>query len=276
MKTSWSRSAAPLLAIGMLTWVLGCPQAGDDEDVTPPEDWVTIPGGTFDMGSDDGEPDEQPVHSVTVPDFEMWRTEVTAAQYDLCVLAGECSSMPQGPACNWDKDGLENHPVNCVSREQANNFCAWVGGRVPSEAEWEHAARSGGQDISYPWGDDPATCDRAVMDDGGSGCGTGGTLAVCSKPDGNTDQGLCDMAGNVREWLADFYHGCYDCSQCPGEVACDGQTAAPDDGSAWVTPSGSGLVRRGGGYYDGAAELKATSRSYGSYPETDDGFRCAR
>ena len=115
--------------------------------------------------------------------------------------------------------------MNCLDWQQAVDFCAWAGGRLPSEAEWEYAARSGGPSSSYkyPWGNDAATCTYAVMDDGGYGCGTGRTWSVCSKPAGNTSQGLCDMSGNVWEWVEDWYHGDY--------------TGAPTDGSAWVSPT---------------------------------------
>ena len=100
---------------------------------------------------------------------------------------------------------------------------------MPSESEWEYAARSGGQDIDYPWGNEEATCDYAVMDDDthSSGCDTGRTWAVCGRSvDGDTDQGLCDMSGNVWEWVQDWYHGCYDCAQCQGQYGCDSSTRA--------------------------------------------------
>jgi formylglycine-generating enzyme required for sulfatase activity len=116
-----------------------------------------------------------------------------------------------------------------VDWNQAKTFSAWVGGRLPSEAEWEYAARSAGKDRKYPWGDEDATCERAVI----SGCGSA-TAPVCSKPAGNTQQGLCDMAGNAWEWVQDWYHGSYN--------------GAPTDGSAWESPTGSYRVGRGGSW----------------------------
>ncbi len=226
--------------------------------------WVSIPGGTYQMGSTAGNSDELPVHSVTVPSFEMMRTEVTVTQYGACVTVGSCTAPDTGGFCNWDDPGYEDHPVNCVDWSQAVSFCAWVGGRLPSEAEWEYAARSGGQAIEYPWGNDAATCTYTVMNDGGSGCGTGRTMSVCSKTAGNTDQGLCDMAGNVWEWMQDWYHSDYN--------------GAPADGSAWESPSGLSRVLRGGGFGSYANGLRAAIRySYdpsGRYGNL--GIRCAR
>ena len=217
------------------------------------------------MGST-GEPYEQPVHTVTVPDFEMTETEVTVVQYAECVTAGVCSAPNTCTNCNWNDSGYEDHPVNGVDWNQAKDFCTWVGGWLPTEAEWEYAARSGGQDITYPWGDETATCEYAVMDDGGSGCGTGKTMEVCSKTLGNTNQGLCDMAGNVWEWVEDDWH--------------DNYNDAPIDGSAWVDdPRGASRVGRGGGFGTAADYLRAANRS-GFYDPSGGsyyvGFRCAR
>ncbi len=228
-------------------------------------EWVAITGGTFMMGSDSGSSNEQPVHQVTVPAFEINLTEVTVAQYQACVDAGVCTELDQcGSYYNWGVAGREDHPVNCVDWLQAVDFCTWVGGRLPSEAEWEYAARGDGQDITYPWGEDSPSCAYAVMNDGGYGCGMDRTWAVCSKTAGNTAQGLCDMAGNVWEWVQDWYHSDYN--------------GAPSDGSAWEDPSGSGRVRRGGGFGDYAGVLRAAGRDYAS-PSVRSGFvgfRCTR
>lgn len=102
------------------------------------------------MGSDSGGSNETPVHQVTVPSFEMNRTEVTVAQYQACVDAGVCIEPTQcGSYYNWGVAGREDHPVNCVDWYQSVAFCAWAGGRLLSGSEWEYAARSRGQDCYY-------------------------------------------------------------------------------------------------------------------------------
>jgi formylglycine-generating enzyme required for sulfatase activity len=220
-------------------------------------------GGPFDMGSSAGFADELPIHAVTVPTFEMMRTEITVRQYGECVTAGACTEPGTGTRANWNDPGYEDHPVNYIDRQQAVDFCTWAGGRLPSEAEWEYAARSRGQDITYPWGNDTATCTYAVMSERGFGCGTGRTMAVCSKEAGNTTEDLCDMAGNAFEWVQDWYHSTYN--------------GAPIDGSAWED-SGSFGVIRGGSFYLPAVNLRAASRdSYNpAYRHYTVGARCGR
>jgi formylglycine-generating enzyme required for sulfatase activity len=196
----------------------------------------------------------------------MMRTEITVRQYGECVTAGSCTEPDTGVRANWNDPGYEDHPVNYIDWQQAVDFCTWAGGRLPSEAEWEYAARSGGQDITYPWGDAPANCTYAVMNVEGSGfgCLTDRTWPVCSKPAGNTTQGLCDMAGNVWEWVQDWYHNNYN--------------GAPTDGSAWVVPSGTTRVIRGGGFGAVAGNLRARDRvnNRPTLSFDQDGARCAR
>ena len=233
--------------------------------------WVKIPGGSFQMGSNAGYADEKPVHRVTLDGFELTKSEVTVAQYEACVKAGKCSAANTGQYCNWGKNDRGDHPINCVDWDQSVAFCQWAGGRLPTEAQWEYAARSGGRDWKYPWGDEAATCDRAVMDDGGTrgsagretdGCGEDRTWPVCSKPRGHSKQGLCDLAGNVWEWVSDW-KGSYS----------SGSSRNPTGPS-----SGSDRVYRGGCWYHPAANLRAASRD-GPRPGThygDLGFRCLR
>ena len=222
--------------------------------------WTDISGGTFNMGSNTGESDEKPVHSVAVPSFDMMKTEVTVSLYRQCVDAGACTAPDTGSGCNWGESGRDEHPVNCVDWNQAFSFCQWAGGRLPTESEWEYAARSGGQNIMYPWGDDSPTCSLANY----SGC-EGKTWAVCNATAGNTSQGLCDMAGNVWEWVQDWYHDTYN--------------GAPTDGSAWEFPSGDYRVLRGGSWYYVTVNLRASGRNRDS-PDVRyyaaGGFRCGR
>lgn len=249
----WSQSAwlrlttAALLAVAVVLWAqFLLPRflvsedepngSGDTVPVHLPE-MVRLRGGSFDMGSEAGYPDETPVHPVTIPAFSISKTEITVEQYAACVDSGTCREPGTGASCNWGDSERAQHPVNCVSWNDARDYVQWLtiergtGYRLPSEAEWEYAARGEGKSREYPWGDEVADCDRAVL----WGCGTSGTLPVCSKTAGNTSQGLCDMAGNVWEWVEDDWHVHYN--------------DAPSQGEAWTdSPRGSARVLRGGSW----------------------------
>jgi formylglycine-generating enzyme required for sulfatase activity len=221
-------------------------------------DWVTITGGTFQMGATD-EDYATPVHAVTLPTFAMSRTEVTVCQYQSCVTAGTCT------AAQGSQSG-DDDPVVYVDWNQSGAFCGWTGGRLCSEAEWEYAARNGSAENLYPWGDTAPTCDDAVFTDSGVGCTASSTASACSKPAGNDTWGVCDLAGNVWEWVEDDWHASY--------------TGAPTDGSAWVdSPRGSFRVSRGGCFIIYAGYLRASLRGYYADPSFYDdalGARCCR
>ena len=153
---------------------------------------VYIPGGLYSMGSSQWS-DSKPVHQVQEKPFEMAKSPVTNKQYQACVAAGACVEL--STKCATAPFTGDDQPVVCVTYEMAATFAAWAGGRLPSEAEWEYAARSGGKNRAYPWGDAPPTCERAVLSEKGYGCGAKTSAPVCSRPKGNTQQGLCDMAG---------------------------------------------------------------------------------
>lgn len=228
--------------------------------------WVLFPGGTFEMGSNEGRQNEQPVHRVSLSSFAISRSEVTVAQYRACVEAGVCTEpTAHFSRCNWNQPDRDKHPMNCVDYVQALTYAHWVGGRLPTEAEWEYAARSGGHDQEFPWGDDSPSCDIAVMADAsGYGCGTNGTSEVCSREAGNTEQGLCDMAGNVAEWVGDFYSaGYYDF----------GQERDPEGPSF-----GEYRVVRGGSWYPGTDQMRTSFRNGDRQTGArhDVGFRVAR
>lgn len=229
--------------------------------------WVSIPGGTFLRGSEDEwYQDERPMRLVTLKPFQLSKSEVTNKQYQVCVEAGACTAT--APYSDWLKKlSGDDHPVMYVSWEQARVFSEWAGGRLPTEAEWEYAARNGGKDYFYPWGKEEATCDKAWLDN----CQKWGS-PVCTKPAGNTVQGLCDMTGNVDEWVQDS-EGSY--------------ADAPTDGTAWVRPDvnldRTGLVpyerRIRGGNWGSQARYSRITRRFSRPPEHQGphtGFRVAR
>lgn len=222
--------------------------------------WVVLCGGSFEMGSHDPADDdwERPVHTVEVPHFEILQTEVTEAQMNACVDAGVCGRPPDPPlGCEISPD----HPSVCNDWFAGDDYCRWIGARLPSEAEWEYAARSEGKDHAYPWGNDELTCDHLVKSQ--APCNDRGAQLPCSRPAGHTEQGLCDMAGNTIEWVQDWFHNTY--------------AEGPVDGSAWEDPPGWARVFRGGGV--NSAEAPTTRNRVFHEPEFfygGSGFRCTR
>lgn len=135
-------------------------------------------------------------------------TEVTVREYRLCVAAGACEMSHHAThearqLCNWGAPDREEHPMNCVDWVGAEAFCRWSGGRLATPEEWI-AEASDQSSRSYPWGEDKLTCELAIWGDetNPDGCGREQTWPVCSKPDGQSVSGLCDMAGNVSEWTS--------------------------------------------------------------------------
>ena len=237
--------------------------AGNDPSVGAPDrpvEFISIPAGKFTMGADSGEKgldDAQPIHEVTIKAFEMSKTEVTVEQYAECVSKKGCTAPTTSGYCNWGKPGRQFHPVNCVNWAQAQAYAKFKGARLPSEAEFEYAATSGGKNQKYPWGNDEPTRERAVFN-------VNRTMPACSKPTGNTEQGLCDMSGNVWEWVQDVYKDSYG--------------GAPVDGSAFEGAGSFRVVRGGSFSYGGAGILRAASRGYygPGFRYGNVGFRLAR
>ncbi len=206
-----------LFCLALSVFILsGCSKNSNSKQSSEDPNWVFLSGGTYMMGSPEGQghPREYPMHKEEIDDFYIMKTEVTVAQYQECVEAGICWHNVEniGPLCNGNKENMSDHPINCVSWYQASAYCAWIGARLPSEAEWEYAARSGGKDILFPWGNEEPTCEHAAFDEKPAiNCGKwkGSTAPVCSHPKGNSAQGVCDLSGNVIEWCYDWYYRRY-------------------------------------------------------------------
>ncbi|TEU18356.1 MAG: TIR domain-containing protein [Anaerolineales bacterium] len=233
---------------------------------------VYVPAGEFIMGSDEGDSTEQPVHTVYLDAFYIDKTEVTNVQ--VAQFLNEQGNQEEGGVTWLDigdegclitesggqyqpKSGYSDHPVVEVSWYGARAYCQWTGKRLPTEAEWEKAAR-GTDGWTYPWGEG-IDCDHAQY----SGCG-GRTVPVGSKPKGASPYGALDMAGNVWEWVADWYD--------------EGYYVTSQESNPRGPPSGDWRVIRGGSWYNEEAHVCAAHR-YGYPPGFGigfTGFRCAR
>jgi formylglycine-generating enzyme required for sulfatase activity len=218
-----------------------------------PLTWIPIPGGAFNMGcsplDDNCGSNEKPSHAVTLSPFEMLQTEVTESQYE--------QVMAQNPSCDPFGRG-PCYPVECVLWADAKAFCEAVGGRLPTEAEWEYAARAGTETKFY-CGNDLACLSEIAW---WTNAHFGSKAPVGLKaPNG---YGLYDTLGNVFEWTGDWY---------------DYYGYLPTQSQDPVGPD-SGLLRvvRGGYWFSPAGELRVSFRSawLPSYASYKDGFRCVR
>jgi formylglycine-generating enzyme required for sulfatase activity/predicted Ser/Thr protein kinase len=234
---------------------------------------VYVPAGEFLMGSTEGDDDERPVHTVTLDAFWIDQTEVTNAQYRGCVEAGDCEPPSRRKSYTRDEyygnSAYDDYPVIHVNWYEARTYCEWAEAHLPTEAEWEYAAR-GPQGFVYPWGDDfdgtrlnycDANCERHLTDEDVDD-GYADTAPVGNYPSGSSWCGALDMAGNVREWVADWY----------GDYTSERQ----------VNPTGpsSGVYRglRGGSWLDLQNYARCACRfwDHPDYWYVYAGFRCAR
>ena len=240
---------------------------------------VYVPAGTFWMGSDESDPDadyyEKPQHEVYLDAFWIDRTEVTNGQYRQCVQAGACSPPQSSGSITRDSyygdASFEDYPVIKVDWEQANAYCEWAGARLPTEAEWEKAARGMDRHI-YPWGDTfdgnlvnfcDVNCEFAHKDAAWDDSHAD-TAPVGNYPSGASPYGALDMAGNVWEWVADRF-------------AEDYYATSPERNPQGPN-SGDPRVLRGGSWNNIQRNVRAAYRflylpSIASY---NVGFRCAR
>jgi len=219
---------------------------------------IAIKGGAFQMGSAQGDPDERPPHEVTVSDFQMDRFEVTNTLFDAFVQATgyQTENEKGGKAQTWrtfSTPDTTDNPVVMVTWADANAYCQWAGKRLPTEAEWEYAAR-GTDGRIYPWGND---YDPSKFN--GKASGIHGTVHVGSYPSGESAFGIDDMAGNVWEWTADWYQ------------AYPGGPASQFYGEKF-------RVTRGGGWFDEQKQVRASNRSSADPTAANDdlGFRCVK
>jgi formylglycine-generating enzyme required for sulfatase activity len=243
----------------------------------PPEGMACVQGGPFVRGAEDGPKNARPAEKVWLQTFYMDVHEVTHAAYDRCEREGRC------PAASpfYEDFDRPDQPMTGVSWYGAVDFCRERGGHLPTEAEWEKAAR-GPDGALYPWGDEPATCERAIIrDDSGRSCGTrqrgrfpakGRTFEVGSRPAGV--YGLHDMVGNAWEWVFDWYSSSW--AAC-GD-ACQGiDPRGPCDGGEPCPYHKWRVVRGGSWYWDAsyATGIRRRPHVATNKPFHHFGFRCA-
>ncbi len=234
------------------------------DDVQPARDGMAlIDAGAFAMGCNEEldascDPDELPPRTVELQAFYIDLLEVTERDFAACIAAGGCTTPATTPTeCGWDPATRADYPVVCVSHSQARLYCAWAGKRLPTEAEWERAAR-GVDGRVYPWGNEPADCGRANS----SECGAV-LKPVGSLPSGAAPGGPLDMAGNAGEWTADWYNEGY------YTVGASVDPRGPN--------AGSYRVIRGGTMFMAAQYARASNRSADepTAARFSVGFRCA-
>jgi formylglycine-generating enzyme required for sulfatase activity len=228
-----------------------------------------VPAGEFQMGSDNGSQDEKPVHTVYLDAFYMDVYEVTNARYAECVSTKACQPPTQTGSSTrrsfYSDAQYADYPVIYVTWAMAKAYCTWRGGNLPTEAQWEKAARGGLQGMDYPWGNEQPVCEKGAQNGANfEGCGSSNdTKAVGSySPNG---YGLFDLAGNVWEWVRDWYSESYYSSQ-----------------TSFTNPfgptSGDGRVVRGGSWRSYSILLRVADRfrNVPLYNYYDIGFRCSR
>lgn len=228
-----------------------------------------IPAGTFHMGCTPADPGcppyATPAHEVEVAAFEIDVTEVTQQAYQACVAAGVC----RAPQEEFSPATTPRWPVRYVSWNEANTYCQWVGGALPSEAQWERAARGPGSGF-WPWGDTPPDCLHANFKD----CGQSQPDPVGSHPDGLNGFGLLDLAGNLFEWTGDWFSETYYGQSARSDPTGPASGDCPEN----VSLTDTCRVIRGGSFRSDANGVSVSNR-WAQIPELATaaiGFRCVR
>lgn len=247
-----------------------------------PTDGATVlyvPAGSFMMGDPEGKvggSDAAPVHEVKLNGYWIDKTEVSNEQYAQCVTSKVCDRLEYGNYDHYEEFERPDYPALYVSWHDANNYCLWAGARLPTEAEWEYAAR-GPEERTFPWGESEPNCNVAQI----NGCRSGwsqrvGTVAVGSLPDSASWVGALNMAGNAAEWVQDWY------DRESYTYHPDGFFVSPDIDSQSVNHSltiPEDRVIRGGSWDDGSVtwQLGSYARDHDrpSQGDIDTGFRCA-
>ncbi|MEW5940665.1 MAG: formylglycine-generating enzyme family protein [Chloroflexota bacterium] len=228
------------------------------EEITDPKGATMrlVPAGTFTMGSENGASEEQPIHEVYLDSYYMDAYEVANALYKACAEAGVCD--PPEHTDRFDNPKYANHPVIWVDWHMAKTYCEWRGAQLPTEAQWEKAAR-GTDGRTYPWGE-RIDCEKANYFD----CNKVDTAPVGSYESGKSPYGIYDLAGNVWEWVADWYSTTY------YQVSPLENPLGPG--------SGQFRVQRGGAWNRDGYNVRSAYR-YASDPALSSdvaGFRCSR
>ena len=220
---------------------------------------VLVPAGEFPMGSDEGDDDEQPIHRVFLDSVYLDTFEVTNGRFAKFVEAIQ-SEPPWGFADQETPVVHADRPVRWVNWLEAWGYCLWAGKRLPTEAEWEKAAR-GTDGRVYPWGNDPPTAAHAVF---GLTEGAETVSPIGNRDQGKSPYGVHDLAGNLYEWVTDWYDDAF-------------YTTTPTSNPRGPV-EGTAKVQRGGSYINQSYRLRAAFRTKGDPTEHDPhvGFRCAQ
>jgi formylglycine-generating enzyme required for sulfatase activity len=229
---------------------------------------VRVSAGDFTMGRDDkqADSDQKPRVSVYLSEFRIDKTEVTNAMYYRCTVAGTCKPPGRAfvtPEGYFGSPKYANYPVASVSWSDAQVYCQWAGRRLPTEAEWEKAAR-GTDERLYPWGDQPPDQTRSNFGRTVGLDNVAEVMAVASySPLGDSPYGCADMAGNVEEWVSDWYNANY-------------YTVVPKQNPRGPA-SGQFRVVRGGSYSSHSTAIQSTMRGWAgpAAGSAGRGFRCA-